>query len=87
MIIEEVFTIQNRGVVVTGKIQNGSLKLNEIIKITGDSFEKKATIIGFNVSDKIMGIMEEGVNAGILLKGIDKSEIEKGYYLTNNPQN
>ena len=81
MEIEDFFTISGRGTVVTGKIQNGSIVLNEKVTVVGDNFNKQTVITGIEMSGKLLDEAKKGDNVGILLRGIQKEEIKRGYYL------
>jgi elongation factor Tu len=81
MPVEDVFSIAGRGTVVTGRIERGTIKLNEEIEIVGIRDTAKTTVTGIEMFRKEM---EEGVagdNAGILLRGVKKEEVERGQVL------
>jgi len=81
MPIEDVFTIQGRGTVVTGKIDRGLIKLNEEIEIVGIKDTQKTTVTGIEMFRKEMEVGEAGDNCGILIRGIKKEEVERGQVL------
>jgi elongation factor Tu len=81
MPIEDVFTIQGRGTVVTGRIERGVLKLNEEIEIVGIRDTQKTTVTGIEMFRKEMDEGRAGDNAGILLRGIKKEDVERGQVL------
>ena len=81
MPIEDVFTIQGRGTVVTGKIERGMLKLNEEVEIVGIRPTKKTVITGIEMFNKLLDEGHAGDNVGTLLRGIDKKEVERGQVL------
>ena len=81
MPIEDVFTIQGRGTVVTGKIDRGIIKLNEEIQIVGIRDTQSTTVTGIEMFRKEMDIGEAGDNCGILIRGIKKDEVERGQVL------
>jgi elongation factor Tu len=81
MPIEDVFTIQGRGTVVTGRIERGVLKLNETIEIVGIRDTQTTTVTGIEMFRKEMDEGRAGDNAGILLRGIKKEDVERGQVL------
>ena len=81
MPIEDVFTIQGRGTVVTGKIERGSIKLNEETEIIGIRPSKKTVVTGIEMFNKLLDVGLAGYNIGALLRGIDKKEVERGQVL------
>ena len=79
MPVEDVFTITGRGTVATGRIERGTLKISEEVEIVGLSDEKKKTVVtGIEMFRKSLESCEAGDNAGVLLRGIQRSEIERG---------
>jgi elongation factor Tu len=81
MPIEDVFTIQGRGTVVTGKIERGAINLNEETEIVGIKPSKKTTVTGIEMFNKLLDKGIAGYNIGALLRGIDKKEVERGQVL------
>jgi len=81
MPIEDVFTIQGRGTVVTGKIERGLLKLNEEVEIVGIRATKKTVVTGIEMFNKLLDEGHAGDNVGTLLRGVDKKEVERGQVL------
>ena len=82
MPIEDVFTITGRGTVVTGRIERGALKVSEEIEIVGLSTESKKTVVtGIEMFRKSLDEAQCGDNAGILLRGIQRNEVERGQVL------
>jgi len=81
MPVEDVFTIQGRGTVVTGRIEKGTIKLNEEIEIVGMKDTMKTTVTGIEMFRKEMDEGVAGDNAGILLRGIKKEEVQRGQVL------
>jgi elongation factor Tu len=81
MPIEDVFTIQGRGTVVTGRIERGLVKLAQEIEIVGIRDTKKTTVTGIEMFRKEMEQGEAGDNCGILLRGIKKEDVERGQVL------
>jgi len=79
MPVEDVFTITGRGTVATGRIERGILKLGEEVEIVGLSDEKKKTVVtGIEMFRKSLDACEAGDNAGVLLRGIQRNEVERG---------
>ena len=82
MPVEDVFTISGRGTVATGRVESGTVKVGDVVEIVGLSDEKKqTTITGVEMFKKILDNAEAGDNVGLLLRGIDKKEIERGQVL------
>ena len=81
MSIEDVFTITGRGTVVTGRVERGQLKLNDEVEIVGLKDTKKTVVTGIEMFRKQLDYAEAGDNAGVLLRGIDRSEVERGQVL------
>ena len=80
--VEDVFTITGRGTVATGRLERGTVKLNDPAEIVGLSTEKKSTVItGIEMFRKQMDSAEAGDNVGLLLRGVQRSEIERGQVL------
>ena len=81
MSIEDVFTITGRGTVVTGRVERGQLKLNDTVEIVGLKDTKSTVVTGIEMFRKQLDFAEAGDNAGVLLRGIDRSEVERGQVL------
>ena len=81
MSIEDVFTITGRGTVVTGRVERGQLKLNDEVEIVGLRDTQKTVVTGIEMFRKTLDYAEAGDNAGVLLRGIDRSEVERGQVL------
>ena len=82
MPIEDVMTISGRGTVVTGRVERGSLKLQDEVEIVGLSNEKKKTVVtGVEMFRKLLDEAQAGDNIGALLRGIQRTEIERGQVL------
>jgi elongation factor Tu len=81
MPIEDVFTIQGRGTVVTGKIDRGVIRLNEEIEIVGIRDTQKTIVTGIEMFRKEMEEGQAGDNCGVLLRGIKKDDVERGQVL------
>jgi len=82
MPIEDVFTITGRGTVVTGRVERGQLKLNEEIEIVGIKETRKAVVTGIEMFRKQLDYAECGDNAGVLLRGISREDVERGQVLS-----
>ena len=82
MSIEDVFTITGRGTVVTGRVERGQLKLNDTVEIVGLKDTKSTVVTGIEMFRKQLDYAEAGDNAGVLLRGIDRSEVERGQVLS-----
>ena len=78
MPIEDVFTITGRGTVVTGRVERGQLKLNEEVEIVGLKPTKKTVVTGIEMFRKQLDYAEAGDNAGLLLRGVNRDDVERG---------
>ena len=79
MPVEDVFTITGRGTVATGRVERGQLKTGDEVEIVGLSDEKKKTVVtGIEMFRKILDYAEAGDNIGALLRGIQRTDIERG---------
>ncbi len=83
MPVEDVFTITGRGTVVTGKIERGIIKVGEEIEIVGITDTRKTTVTGIEMFRKLLDEGQAGDNAGCLLRGIKREEIERGMVLAH----
>ena len=82
MPVEDVFTITGRGTVATGRVERGTIKLNEEVEIVGIKEEIKKTVVtGIEMFRKLLDYGEAGDNIGALLRGIARTEIERGQVL------
>ena len=82
MPVEDVFTISGRGTVATGRVERGTLKLSEEVEIVGLTDEKRKTVVtGIEMFHKLLDMAEAGDNIGALLRGVAKTEIERGQVL------
>ncbi len=82
MPVEDVFTITGRGTVATGRVERGQLRTSEEVEIVGLTDEKKKTVVtGIEMFRKILDYAEAGDNIGALLRGIQRTEIERGQVL------
>ena len=82
MPVEDVFTISGRGTVATGRVERGVVKTGETVEIVGLSDEKKSTVVtGLEMFRKTLDYAEAGDNVGALLRGIAKTDVERGQVL------
>jgi elongation factor Tu len=83
MPVEDVFTISGRGTVATGRVERGVLKMNEEVEIVGLKDEKTKTVVtGIEMFHKLLDFAEAGDNVGCLLRGVDRSGVERGQVLS-----
>jgi len=78
MPIEDVFSIKGRGTVVTGRVERGKIKVNEEMEIVGIKPTKKTVVTGVEMFRKILDEGQAGDNIGVLLRGVEKDEVERG---------
>jgi len=81
MAIEDVFTIQGRGTVVTGRVDRGKIKVNEEVEIVGIKETQKTVVTGLEMFRKTLDEAQAGDNIGVLLRGIEKDQVERGQVL------
>jgi len=81
MPVEDVFSITGRGTVATGRVERGTVKLNEEVELIGLGAHKKTVVTGIEMFRKELDSAMAGDNAGLLLRGVDKTEIERGMVL------
>ena len=81
MSIEDVFTITGRGTVVTGRVERGKLNLNDEVEIVGIKDTQKTVVTGIEMFRKQLDYAEAGDNAGVLLRGISREDVERGQVL------
>ena len=82
MPVEDVFSISGRGTVATGRVERGTIKMSDVVEIVGLSEERKQTVVtGIEMFHKLMDNAEAGDNVGLLLRGVQKNEIERGQVL------
>jgi len=81
MPIEDIFSIEGRGTVVTGRIERGTVKIGDEVEIVGLMDTKKTTVTGIEMFNKSLDSGMAGDNAGILLRGTKKNEVERGQVL------
>jgi elongation factor Tu len=79
--VEDVFSITGRGTVATGRIERGRVKVGEEVQLVGFGAEKKAVATGVEMFRKLLDEGQAGDNVGLLLRGVDKKEIERGMVL------
>lgn len=81
MPVEDIFSIEGRGTVVTGKIERGKVKVNEEIEIIGLKTTQKTVVTGIEMFNKLLDEGMAGDNVGILLRGLKKEDVERGQIL------
>ena len=82
MPVEDVFTITGRGTVATGRVERGQINVNEEVEIVGMTEEsRKVVVTGLEMFRKILDFAEAGDNVGVLLRGVQRTEIERGQIL------
>jgi elongation factor Tu len=81
MPIEDIFSIQGRGTVVTGRIEKGIVKVGEEVEIVGFRDTRKTVVTGVEMFRKLLDQGQAGDNVGLLLRGIDKDDVERGQVL------
>ena len=81
MPIEDVFSIEGRGTVVTGRIERGIVKVNEPVEIVGIKDTTKSTVTGVEMFHKLLDAGEAGMNVGCLLRGVKREDVERGQVL------
>jgi elongation factor Tu len=79
--VEDVFSITGRGTVATGRIERGIVKVGEEVQLVGYNAEKKTIVTGVEMFRKLLDEGQAGDNVGLLLRGVDKKEIERGMVL------
>jgi len=81
MAVEDVFTITGRGTVATGRVERGQINLNEEVEIVGLKDTAKTVVTGIEMFRKLLDQAMAGDNAGLLLRGVDRKDIERGQVL------
>ena len=81
MPVEDVFSITGRGTVATGRIERGKVKVGEEVQLVGFNAEKKTTVTGVEMFRKLLDDGQAGDNVGLLLRGIEKNDVERGMVL------
>ncbi len=79
--VEDVFSITGRGTVATGRIERGQVKVGEEVELVGFGTDKKSVVTGVEMFRKLLDAGQAGDNVGLLLRGVDKKEIERGMVL------
>jgi len=82
MPVEDVFTIEGRGTVVTGRVERGKIKVNEAIEIVGLKDTQKSVATGLEMFRKTLDEAIAGDNVGVLLRGVEKEQVERGQVLS-----
>ena len=81
MPVEDVFTITGRGTVATGRVERGIVKVGDVVEIVGMGSDKNTTVTGVEMFRKLLDQAQAGDNIGVLLRGIQRTEIERGQVL------
>lgn len=81
MAVEDVFTITGRGTVATGRVERGQIKLNDEVEIVGFNDSRKSIVTGIEMFRKLLNEAMAGDNAGLLLRGVERSDIFRGQVL------
>ncbi len=84
MPVEDVFSITGRGTVATGRIERGKVKVGEEVELIGLGAKKKTVVTGAEMFNKELDLAVAGYNCGLLLRGVDKNEIERGMVLAKS---
>ena len=79
--VEDVFSITGRGTVATGRIERGKIKVGEEVELVGFDSDKKSVVTGVEMFRKLLDDGQAGDNVGLLLRGVDKKDIERGMVL------
>ena len=78
MPVEDIFTITGRGTVATGRVERGTVKVGDPVEIVGIRATKSSVVTGIEMFRKSLDFAQSGDNAGILLRGVDRKDIERG---------
>jgi elongation factor Tu len=78
MSVEDVFSITGRGTVATGRVEKGKIKVNDNVEIIGIQETRKSVVTGVEMFRKLLDEAQAGDNIGVLLRGIDKTQVERG---------
>ena len=81
MPVEDVFTITGRGTVATGRVERGTIRVNDTVEIVGMGSQKQTVVTGVEMFRKLLDEAQAGDNVGLLLRGIQRTEIERGQVL------
>jgi translation elongation factor EF-Tu-like GTPase len=84
MTVQEIFSIKSRGTVVTGQIESGTITVGDEIRIQGKSSSKTTVVTGVEVYRKVVTRAQAGDNVGVLLKDINKEDVQQGDVLTGS---
>jgi elongation factor Tu len=79
--VEDVFSITGRGTVATGRIERGQIKVGEEVQVVGFGSEKRTVVTGVEMFRKLLDYGQAGDNVGLLLRGVEKKDIERGMVL------
>jgi elongation factor Tu len=79
--VEDVFSITGRGTVATGRIDRGKIKVGDEVHLVGFGSEKRSVVTGVEMFRKLLDEGQAGDNAGLLLRGIEKTDVERGMVL------
>ena len=82
MAVEDVFSITGRGTVATGRVERGKVKVGDAVEIVGIMDTKKSVVTGVEMFRKLMDDAQAGDNIGVLLRGVDKEEVERGQVIS-----
>jgi elongation factor Tu len=82
MPVEDIFTIQGRGTVATGRVERGKVKVNEAVEIVGIRPTKQTVVTGVEMFKKLLDEGMAGDNVGLLLRGVDRKDIERGQVIS-----
>ena len=82
MPVEDIFTIQGRGTVATGRIERGIIKVNEAVEIVGIKDTQNSVVTGVEMFKKLLDEGRAGDNVGLLLRGVERSAIERGQVIS-----
>src|SRR6185369_15929528 len=82
MPVEDIFSIEGRGTVVTGRIERGKVKVNEEIEVVGLAPTQKTVVTGIEMFNKQLDEGMAGDNAGVLLRGLKKEDVTRGQVLS-----
>jgi elongation factor Tu len=81
MPVEDIFSISGRGTVATGRVERGRIKVNDKIQLVGIRETRDTVVTGLEMFNKLLDVAEAGENVGVLLRSIDKKDIERGMVL------
>ena len=81
MPVEDVFTITGRGTVATGRVERGTIKMNDTVEIVGMGAKKSTVVTGIEMFRKLLDEARAGDNVGLLLRGVERADIERGQVL------